>query len=144
MIRRPPRSTLFPYTTLFRSRVARSACRGEGGIQHHQQRASRNRWSLISRASALPCNGRQSETRKTAQPPNELSYASVRLYEFRNSVRARAELLPGKRADKNVDVSYYELVLTASSLDLAKRISETSRMAPITMALSATLKSGQL
>src|SRR5438270_2600309 len=25
MIRRPPRSTLFPYTTLFRSRLARSA-----------------------------------------------------------------------------------------------------------------------
>src|ERR1039457_7603215 len=27
MIRRPPRSTLFPYTTLFRSRWAASACR---------------------------------------------------------------------------------------------------------------------
>src|SRR5256885_15282000 len=26
MIRRPPRSTLFPYTTLFRSRWERSAC----------------------------------------------------------------------------------------------------------------------
>src|SRR6204780_5873574 len=29
MIRRPPRSTLFPYTTLFRSRLAR--CRGRCG-----------------------------------------------------------------------------------------------------------------
>src|SRR5688572_31791527 len=29
MIRRPPRSTLFPYTTLFRSRVGR---RGDGGL----------------------------------------------------------------------------------------------------------------
>src|SRR3712207_8862069 len=28
MIRRPPRSTLFPYTTLFRSRLTRSAPRG--------------------------------------------------------------------------------------------------------------------
>src|SRR6266581_6759551 len=28
MIRRPPRSTLFPYTTLFRSSVAPSSCRG--------------------------------------------------------------------------------------------------------------------
>src|SRR2546430_8019182 len=27
MIRRPPRSTLFPYTTLFRSRPARASCR---------------------------------------------------------------------------------------------------------------------
>src|SRR2546430_14098502 len=33
MIRRPPRSTLFPYTTLFRSRLIprRSGQRGEGG-----------------------------------------------------------------------------------------------------------------
>src|SRR3712207_7160682 len=28
MIRRPPRSTLFPYTTLFRSDVPRPGCRG--------------------------------------------------------------------------------------------------------------------
>src|SRR3712207_7039034 len=31
MIRRPPRSTLFPYTTLFRSRRAGPGGRGEGG-----------------------------------------------------------------------------------------------------------------
>src|SRR5690554_7032426 len=30
MIRRPPRSTLFPYTTLFRSVKAYSSCVGEG------------------------------------------------------------------------------------------------------------------
>src|SRR5271155_4309208 len=30
MIRRPPRSTLFPYTTLFRSRAGSSAKRAEG------------------------------------------------------------------------------------------------------------------
>src|SRR3712207_6935069 len=30
MIRRPPRSTLFPYTTLFRSRGRRAATRGSG------------------------------------------------------------------------------------------------------------------
>src|SRR2546422_10290932 len=29
MIRRPPRSTLFPYTTLFRSRVLALACGGD-------------------------------------------------------------------------------------------------------------------
>src|SRR2546428_3789293 len=33
MIRRPPRSTLFPYTTLFRSRsVADATCRGETAL----------------------------------------------------------------------------------------------------------------
>ena len=39
---------------------------------------------------------------------------------------------------------FYELLFTASRLDLAKRISVTSRIAPITIALSAMLKSGQL
>src|SRR5258707_9490752 len=32
MIRRPPRSTLFPYTTLFRSRMRRARVRGSGGV----------------------------------------------------------------------------------------------------------------
>src|SRR5947199_7872428 len=35
MIRRPPRSTLFPYTTLFRSRAAR------GGLAHRPARQPR-------------------------------------------------------------------------------------------------------
>src|SRR5256886_15355044 len=32
MIRRPPRSTLFPYTTLFRSAVLETVARIDGGI----------------------------------------------------------------------------------------------------------------
>src|SRR3712207_7248283 len=38
MIRRPPRSTLFPYTTLFRSLVAKSlvATRPSGALLHYQ------------------------------------------------------------------------------------------------------------
>src|SRR3712207_7349096 len=39
MIRRPPRSTLFPYTTLFRSRLGVERERaGEQLVQHHAQR----------------------------------------------------------------------------------------------------------
>src|SRR2546430_8782192 len=34
MIRRPPRSTLFPYTTLFRS-LARLCARGDADATHH-------------------------------------------------------------------------------------------------------------
>ncbi len=37
----------------------------------------------------------------------------------------------------------YELLFTASLLGLVKRISATSRKAPTTMALSATLNAGQ-
>src|SRR2546427_1661873 len=39
MIRRPPRSTLFPYTTLFRSRASGRAGRGAGRHGIHQDRA---------------------------------------------------------------------------------------------------------
>src|SRR2546426_12824591 len=41
MIRRPPRSTLFPYTTLFRSAVARDEGRevGAGAVIHEQPEA---------------------------------------------------------------------------------------------------------
>src|SRR2546427_13199927 len=43
MIRRPPRSTLFPYTTLFRSRPHFLSClRGS-----EQQRQARTRWLLF-------------------------------------------------------------------------------------------------
>src|SRR2546425_8946300 len=38
MIRRPPRSTLFPYTTLFRSRHSRSGARGPGQVDGDEPR----------------------------------------------------------------------------------------------------------
>src|SRR2546426_8396435 len=41
MIRRPPRSTLFPYTTLFRSRVLGGGCSGRG--PPHPRRGPRAR-----------------------------------------------------------------------------------------------------
>src|SRR3712207_8611888 len=43
MIRRPPRSTLFPYTTLFRSRQARGRLYGRGGDAGRGSRADRGR-----------------------------------------------------------------------------------------------------
>src|SRR5207249_9422332 len=40
MIRRPPRSTLFPYTTLFRSRIVfLGRPRDRDGVQHHRHLA---------------------------------------------------------------------------------------------------------
>src|SRR3712207_8687737 len=41
MIRRPPRSTLFPYTTLFRSRAARAAAAPRGGADRARTRRRR-------------------------------------------------------------------------------------------------------
>src|SRR3712207_7300846 len=37
MIRRPPRSTLFPYTTLFRSRVRRVHREGSGALKSRRR-----------------------------------------------------------------------------------------------------------
>src|SRR3989475_5956746 len=39
MIRRPPRSTLFPYTTLFRSLGSRAGKYAGPGVHHHRQPA---------------------------------------------------------------------------------------------------------
>src|SRR2546430_11055778 len=43
MIRRPPRSTLFPYTTLFRSRADHGRRRGAAGRRRRRQARPRRR-----------------------------------------------------------------------------------------------------
>src|SRR3712207_8421647 len=61
MIRRPPRSTLFPYTTLFRSRVVA----GLAGREDHRQRQTRGvhdqmelgRQPSAGSSEALPVDG---------------------------------------------------------------------------------------
>src|SRR5690349_23387592 len=44
MLRRPPRSTLFPYTTLFRSRLARAILLDDGDAEDAVQEASLLAW----------------------------------------------------------------------------------------------------
>src|SRR3989475_12403720 len=51
MIRRPPRSTLFPYTTLFRSHRPEHL-REHGPLEGHRQ--SRSRQALLDRCVDLP------------------------------------------------------------------------------------------
>src|SRR2546421_8579953 len=70
MIRRPPRSTLFPYTTLFRSRgrARRAACR-RGAISCPR----RNR----SAGSSSPCSSRRgSGWRRSEEHTSELQSRS--------------------------------------------------------------------
>src|SRR3712207_6985793 len=56
MIGRPPRSTLFPYTTLFRSRArsSASASRADASAASRERSASasRNTWAASARARA--------------------------------------------------------------------------------------------
>src|SRR5687768_18177614 len=59
MIRRPPRSTLFPYTTLFRSSIDPPACRPCRPV-----RRNRCRWGRAghdNRCHAKPCLHERSE-----------------------------------------------------------------------------------
>src|SRR2546427_3303088 len=44
MIRRPPRSTLFPYTTLFRSNCPRKTKRSSSGARENRIRVSLTNW----------------------------------------------------------------------------------------------------
>src|SRR5258708_31407063 len=73
MIRRPPRSTLFPYTTLFRSLPAD---RGEPGRTAGQQdrRADRERCPTPDRRSCCPAErpGRSEEHTSELQSPDHL------------------------------------------------------------------------
>src|SRR3712207_8106217 len=62
MIRRPPRSTLFPYTTLFRSRQRQTGSRGCGGGQllHGSERRPKQ-YRLPRRRGGLCLHARERE-----------------------------------------------------------------------------------
>src|SRR3712207_8511244 len=73
MIRRPPRSTLFPYTTLFRSR-ALSAARGHvGGVRVRRPRPGGDARRVPGRVPAgvrgagvrVPVHGRERDRKST-------------------------------------------------------------------------------
>src|SRR2546430_12500003 len=69
MIRRPPRSTLFPYTTLFRSHaLGRDAVR-ERVIARHAQRFER----VAESVHAGPCRDRKSTRLNSSH--SQISYA---------------------------------------------------------------------
>src|SRR5258707_2170943 len=79
MIRRPPRSTLFPYTTLFRSGPDTSVTEGDGIASHRTISALRTRVSHhgpdseMVRWDAIPSTDRKS-TRLNSSHAN-ISYA---------------------------------------------------------------------
>src|SRR5690349_22490546 len=79
MIRRPPRSTLFPYTTLFRSPTARSSsatatragatsCRSEPG---RGRRRSEEHTSELQSRRDLVCRLLLEKKKKTEKPNND-------------------------------------------------------------------------
>src|SRR2546430_11241900 len=74
MIRRPPRSTLFPYTTLFRSPAAHGelAARAFGGERHERHRPF-GRGSLLARRKSDHLADRKSTRLNSSH--SQISYA---------------------------------------------------------------------
>src|SRR2546423_11487580 len=92
MIRRPPRSTLFPYTTLFRSRVPLvqtavrpAAARGEAGVRecevqglprNHQTHRSEEHTSELQSLAYLVCRLLLEKKKKIHSKPHN-AYTNI-------------------------------------------------------------------
>src|SRR5436309_8560196 len=72
MIRRPPRSTLFPYTTLFRSRAAGDYSQDQrtdsGGVRHGIRQRSEEHTSELQSRENLVCRLLLEKKKKTTNP----------------------------------------------------------------------------
>src|SRR2546430_6839535 len=93
MIRRPPRSTLFPYTTLFRSirvRLVEAVRRGDGFGRGTRLRLARN-----FRPSGLPVGGRSDRSdRKSTRLNSSHSQISYAVFCFEKKTERAAPLPP--------------------------------------------------
>src|SRR5438105_8006109 len=83
MIRRPPRSTLFPYTTLFRSRVSQSGLRA----------------ACRTRTLAIPSRMEASvfSDRKSTRLNSSHEWISYAVFCLKKKNRLAADLLPTER-----------------------------------------------
>src|SRR2546422_6780872 len=94
MIRRPPRSTLFPYTTLFRSRRASSAARryrahrAGGRAAPRASGATRSSLAPFSRGGEL----RQEADRKSTRLNSSHGYISLAVFCLKKKNRRRPTL----------------------------------------------------
>src|SRR2546426_6772030 len=94
MIRRPPRSTLFPYTTLFRSRLAAA---GRRRARRRQARIPRRLRGLLARPLAARLLDRGQDRKSTRLNSSHLviSYAVFCLKKtttFNNSISVPVEV----------------------------------------------------
>src|SRR3712207_8033476 len=71
MIRRPPRSTLFPYTTLFRSRV-NAVCPGMIATSFHDTFTKPEVRANVAAATPLRREGRAEEVARSEEHTSEL------------------------------------------------------------------------
>src|SRR2546425_9596802 len=101
MIRRPPRSTLFPYTTLFRSRQERPMILGVGFDVVETERI----------AQALARHGRRFETR--VYTPAELAESAARV--------DRAQALAGRSEEHTSELQSLAYLVCRLLLEKKKK-----------------------
>src|SRR2546427_3474405 len=100
MIRRPPRSTLFPYTTLFRSRWGRDALDAlelllPRGLSH--ARRTRPGLRAGARAAALRRDGKLSADRKSTRLNSSHSQISYAVFCLKKKKKRKMQLLRFER-----------------------------------------------
>src|SRR5438067_8334469 len=88
MIRRPPRSTLFPYTTLFRSQDAVSDAAGAVGELHEIGTAERGHRQAVEKQVGGPARDRKS----TRLNSSHVSISYAVFCSKKNSARRRHHL----------------------------------------------------
>src|SRR3712207_8198268 len=70
MIRRPPRSTLFPYTTLFRSLV--ETCHPARSRRTTACAPGATAWAISFRCNTMPCVVQRGSTKRSEEHTSEL------------------------------------------------------------------------
>src|SRR2546422_3243682 len=102
MIRRPPRSTLFPYTTLFRSRLRRKPIRP---VAQNTQPRAQPTWD---------------ETHSVRRVPSGISTDSIRSEEHTSELQSRLHLvcrllLEKKKKQRKTLTNYTSTIVTLPS-----------------------------
>src|SRR2546427_6810205 len=97
MIRRPPRSTLFPYTTLFRSRRRDPAVERRGELERHERPAGREHGQEAAvLLAALALEDRKSTRLNSSH--SQISYAVFCLKKKKEDPPAPHRRTPAKPA----------------------------------------------
>src|SRR3712207_7959354 len=97
MIRRPPRSTLFPYTTLFRSAAPVGDDVGHGGLRDHLRPVVRRGWDRHGRPG-----GRRPGGDRRAGPGDR---KSTRLNSSHANISYAVFCLKKKKTSRNIIVT---------------------------------------
>src|SRR2546427_5547959 len=101
MIRRPPRSTLFPYTTLFRSRSGPRAARGAGQKAHPRRSVRQEHPPGCDRVAAAAGDGPVVHRRDTIAPRRVRSEEHTSELQSQSNLVCRLLLEKKKKKNKS-------------------------------------------